>query len=220
MSAHTNIIDLLNFEGPGLQDFVTPEELDQLLAGTLPHGDIADRYMEQIDFTTLVTSETDALQTRADLLTWIGWELEVAAQQRIEDAPDNTLAALRAHAAAQARHETIALADREALIRRARSNGDTKDAIAKNLGISRPTLDKWLRDQEDRILFNDAIFTLIRRGMPKSDQVMLSDALGIRDTSNQASTLLAALSVHALEELGVQERELVDRAEKRAREVV
>lgn len=219
MRTYATIIDLLNHEGPGLQDYVTADELDQLLAGILPHGLVADRYMEDLDFTNLVAVETDKDATRADLLTWIGWELEVATEQRAEDAADDALAHLRAYSAAQARRERLALDGRDALIARAKENGATKDAIAKSLQISRPTLDKWIQDQKDRSLFNDAIFTLVRRDTSKADQEMLFQALGIRDTSGQASAFLAGLSTRTLDDLREGEPELIARAKKRAREL-
>ncbi|MET8694670.1 hypothetical protein ABZV65_19255 [Streptomyces bauhiniae] len=219
MRTYATVIDLLNHEGPGLQDYVTADELDQLLAGTLPHGLIADRYLDDLDFTNLVAVETDKTATRADLLTWIGGELEVAAEQRAEDAANDTLAQLRAHNAAQARRERLALDSRDALIARAKENGATKDAIARSLGISRPTLDKWLQDQKDRALFNDAIYTLVRRDTSKADQEILFQALGIRDTSGQAGVFLAGLSIRTVDDLREGERELLDRAEKRAREL-
>ncbi|MFM9589929.1 hypothetical protein ACKI1J_14600 [Streptomyces scabiei] len=219
MRTYATIIDLLNHEGPGLQDYITTDELDQLLDGTLPHGLIADRYMEDLDWTNLVAVETDKAATRADLLTWIGWELEVATEQRAEDAANDVLAQLRAHSAAQARRERLALDGRDALIARAKENGATKDAIAKSLQISRPTLDKWLQDQKDRALLNDAIYTLIRRDTSKADQEMLFEALGIRDTSAQADVFLAGLSTRTLDDLREGERELLDRAEKRARDL-
>ncbi|MDX3183468.1 hypothetical protein PV334_19680 [Streptomyces sp. ME02-7008A-1] len=219
MKTYATIIDLLNFEGPGLQDYVTPVELDQLLAGTLPHGLIADRYLDDLDWTNLVAVETDKTTTRADLLAWIGWELEVAAEQRAEDATNDTLAQLRAHGAAQARRERLTLDSRDALIARAKENGATKDAIAKSLQISRPTLDKWIQEQQDRALFNEAIYTLIRRDMVKTDQMQLFEALGIRDTSGQASVFLAGLSTRTLDDLRDGEQKLLDRAEKRAREL-
>ncbi|GAA1888534.1 hypothetical protein GCM10009837_08000 [Streptomyces durmitorensis] len=217
MKTYADIIDLLNYEGPGLQDYVTPAELDQLLIGTLPLGSIADRYLDDLKHTELVRVATDETATRSDLLTWIGWELEVAGQQRAEDAAEDVLAQLRAHTAAQARQERVALDGRDVLIARAKENGATKDAIAKSLGISRPTLDKWMQDQRDRALFNDAIFTLIRRDTSKSDQAMLFEALGIRDTSGQASVFLAGLGTRTLDDYRDGERELLERAEERAR---
>ncbi|MFD6656942.1 hypothetical protein ACFWEB_17580 [Streptomyces parvus] len=219
MRTYATIIDLLQMEGPGLADYVTADELNQLLDGTLPHGLIADRYIEDLNFTNLVTVETDKTATRADLLTWIGWELEVAAQYRAEDAAEDAAAALRAHAAAQARQERIALNGRDAIIERARENGATKDAIAKALQISRPTLDKWIQDRKDRALFNEAIYALIRRDTSKTDQATLFEALGVRDTSGQASAFLAGLSTRTFDDLRDGERELLDRAEKRAREL-
>jgi transposase-like protein len=219
MRTYATIIDLLNHEGPGLQDYVSADELGQLLAGTLPHGLIADRYVEDLVFTNLVAVETGKDATRTDLLTWIGWELEVAAEQRAEAAADDTLAQLRAHSAAQARRERLALDGRDALIARAKENGATKEAIAKSLGVSRPTLDKWLQEQKDRALFNDAIYTLVRRDTSKADQEMLFQALGIRDTSAQASVFLAGLSTRTLDDPSEGEAELIARAEKRAREL-
>lgn len=219
MKTYATIIDLLNHEGPGLQDYVTPDELDQLLDGTLPHGLIADRYLDDLQHAEIIRVAPDETATRTDLLTWIGWELEVAAQQRAEDAADDAVAQLRAHAAAHARQERVALDGRDALIARAKENGATKDAIAKSLGISRPTLDKWIQDQTDRALFNDAIYTLIRRDTSKTDQAMLFEALGIRDTSAQAGVFLAGLSTRTLDDLREGEQELIARAEKRARQV-
>ncbi|CAH9419464.1 hypothetical protein SGL43_06519 [Streptomyces globisporus] len=219
MPTYATIIDLLQMEGPGLADYVTADELDQLLDGALPHGLIADRYIGDLNGSTFANVATDEDATRADLLTWIGWELEVAAQYRAEDAAEDAAAALRAHAAAQARQERIALNGRDAIIERARENGATKDAIAKALQISRPTLDKWIQDRKDRALFNEVIYALIRRDTSQTDQAMLFEALGIRDTSGQASAFLAGLSTRTLDDLRDGERELLDRAEKRAREL-
>lgn len=219
MKTYADIIDLLNYEGPGLQDYVTSAELDQLLIGTLPHGVIADRYLDDLKHTELVNVATDDNTTRADLLTWIGWELEVAGQQRAEDAADDVLAQLRAHTAAQARQERVALDGRAVLISRAKENGATKDAIAKSLGISRPTLDKWIQDRNDRALLNEAIYTLIRRDTSKADQSMLFDALSLRDTSGQATTFLAGLETRTFDDYRDGERELLERAEKRARQL-
>lgn len=219
MRTYATIIDLLQMEGPGLADYVTPGELDQLLDGALPHGLIADRYIDDLNDSTTAAVATDGPTTRADLLTWIGWELEVAAQFRAEDAAEDAAAALRAHAAAQARQERIALDGRDALIQKARNNGATKDSIAKALQISRPTLDKWLQDRNDRALLNEAIYTLIRRDTSKEDQSMLFEALSIRDTSGQASTFLAGLETRTFDDLRDGERELLERAEKRARQL-
>ncbi|WP_406360344.1 hypothetical protein OID55_11035 [Streptomyces sp. NBC_00715] len=219
MKTYADIIDLLNHEGPGLQDYVTREELDQLLDGTLPHGLIADRYLDDLKHTDVVRVTADPAATRADLLTWIDWELDVAAQQRAEDAADDALAQLRAHVAAQALQERVALSGRDALIVRAKENGATKDAIAKSLGISRPTLDKWITERDDRILFNEAIYLMSRADMPTREQRMMFEALGIRDTSAQASVVLIAVEVGSTEQFTDEQRELIARAEKRARQV-
>ncbi|MEV5944255.1 hypothetical protein, partial [Streptomyces sp. NPDC051994] len=120
---------------------------------------------------------------------------------------------------AQAKQERLALDSRDALIAKARQNGAQKNEIAAALHISRPTLDKWIQEREDRSLLNDAIYTLIRRDTSNTDQQMLFDALGIRDTSGQASVFLAGLSTRALDDLRDGERELLERAEKRAREL-
>ncbi|MEV8523114.1 hypothetical protein AB0451_03000 [Streptomyces sp. NPDC052000] len=219
MKTYADIIDLLNYEGPGLADYVTNDELDQLLAGALPYGEIADRYLDDLRHSTLVSVRTDEAATRADLLAWMGWELEVAAEFRAEDAANEAITALIAHTAAQAKQERLALDNRDALIAKARQNGAQKNEIAAALRISRPTLDKWIQEREDRSLLNDAIYTLIRRDTSNTDQQTLFEALGIRDTSGQASVFLAGLSTSMLNDLRDGERELLEHAEKRAREL-
>ncbi|MFF3129818.1 hypothetical protein ACFVRD_48480, partial [Streptomyces sp. NPDC057908] len=52
------------------------------------------------------------------------------------------------------------------------------------------------------------------------DQRKLMDALGIRDTSAQASTLLTALEIGRPFELSAEQEQMLARAEKRARQVV
>lgn len=219
MHRFASIIDLIHFDGPTLQDYVTPDELDQLIDGTLPHAVIADRYIS--DYGSQVSESIE--ESHADLLTWIPMEIECAIQQRKDVAREEAAAAklqeLKAHAAAEDRHERISRAFKLTLIEQARENGAQKNEIAATLGISRPTLDKWLQEQEDRSLFNDAIYTLVRRDTSKQDQEMLFQALGIRDTSGQASVFLAGLSTRTLDDLRDGERELLVRAEKRAREL-
>lgn len=218
MKTYADIIDLLNFEGPGLQDYVTPDELDQLLDGTLPVAAIADRYMEDLDFTTVVAVSTDPAQTRADLLTWIRWEIETAIEQRKEYAgEDAALSRLRAVAATEARQQKMAFGGKLGSILRARPTA-TKDAIAKTLGISRPTLNQWLADQEDRALFDQALY-LLGRDVNGESQEGLFAALGIRDTRRQAATLLAGGGMARPTGLTPEQAELLDRAEKRAREL-
>ncbi|MDX3324740.1 hypothetical protein PV405_08675 [Streptomyces sp. ME02-6979-3A] len=223
MKTYANIIDLLNFEGPGLQDYVTPNELNQLLDGTLPHGTIADRYIDDLIHTTLVAVETDDTETRADLLVWIRDELDIAIEQRKdmarEEAQQIKLDALQKVVATEERLDGLIHYRKGELALEARALGVPKAAIADALRISRPTLDKWLQEQQDRALFNEAIYTLVRRDMSKTDQAMLFDALGIRDTSGQASAFLAGLTTRTLDDLRDGERELLDCAEKRAREL-
>lgn len=223
MRTYATIIDLLQMEGPGLQDYVTPTELNELLSGTLNHGYIADRYLDDLKHSTKVRVATDEDTTRADLLTWIRWELEVAVEQRDEDAKEeaqqNKLAAMRKVVEVEERFVGLIHHRKAELIAEAREMGIQKAAIADALKVSRPTLDKWLQEQQDRALFNDAIYTLVRRDMSKQDQAMLFEALGIRDTSSQASTFLAGLETRTLDDLRDGERELLARAEKRAREL-
>ncbi|WP_432027478.1 hypothetical protein [Streptomyces sp. 1222.5] len=95
----------------------------------------------------------------------------------------------------------------------------TEAGFARAAGVDRMTVRKWTQDRKDRALFNDAIRTLIRRDTSNTDQEMLFQALGIRDTSGQASTFLAGLSTRTLDDLREGERELLARAEKRAREL-
>lgn len=83
------------------------------------------------------------------------------------------------------------------------------------------TVRKWTQDQRDRALFDRALFELVRsHGMSVEDQDKLSEAVGIRSTSGQAGVLLAALSTHSIDPLSEQARELIERAAKRARQLV
>lgn len=223
MRTYATIIDLLQMEGPGLQDYVTPTELNELLAGTLNHGYIADRYIDDLKRSTKARVATDDDTTRADLLTWIRWELEVAVEQRDEvareEAQQNKLDAMRKVVAVEERYTGLIHFRKSELIAEAREMGIQKNAIADALGVSRPTLDAWIREREDRALFNDAIYTLVRRDTSKQGQEMLFKVLGIRDTSAQASVFLAGLSTRTLDDLREGEQELLARAEKRAREL-
>lgn len=97
----------------------------------------------------------------------------------------------------------------------------TEAGFARAVNVDRMTVRKWTQDRKDRALFNEAIFALVRiGGMPKEDQQMLNDALGIRDTSGQAGVLLAGLTTCDIEKLSPDQRALVDRAVKRARQLV
>jgi hypothetical protein len=58
-----------------------------------------------------------------------------------------------------------------------------------------------------------------RRCTSKQDQQMLSEAPGIRDVSGQAIVFLAGPTTRTLDDLRDGERELLDRAERRACEL-
>ncbi|MFJ8871104.1 hypothetical protein ACIRD6_35795 [Streptomyces sp. NPDC102473] len=92
--------------------------------------------------------------------------------------------------------------------------------FARVAGVDRMTVRKWTQDQKDRALFIDAIYTLIRRDTSKADQAALFEALSIRDTSGQAGVFLAGLSTRTFDDLRDGEQDLLDRAEKRARQIV
>lgn len=148
---YDTIIDLLNHEGPGLQDYVTPEQLQQLIDGTLPAADIADNYQVDLDDSSLVAVATDDTTTRADLLTWIRWEIEGAIEQRKQTARDDAMCAklneLAALTAAEARFTAAIHTDKVTLARQALDRGATKSSVAQVAQISRPTLDKWLAEK-------------------------------------------------------------------------
>ncbi|MFK0222247.1 hypothetical protein ACIQWN_29155 [Streptomyces vinaceus] len=218
MKTYADIIDLLNFEGPGLQDYVSPAELDQLLDGTLPIAGIADRYMEDLDCTNVVAVSTDKAQTRADLLAWIRWEIETAAEQRKQAVRDNLLDSLAAWAEEEDRIKNKIHSRKMGLIAEAQEAGNTKDAIARNLGISRPTLNQWLTEQDDRALFDQALY-LLGRDANAEMQTSLFAALGIRDTRQQAAVVLSGIEGEHPEGLTPEQAEVLARAEKRAGEL-
>ncbi|MFF2226300.1 hypothetical protein ACFVV7_23630 [Streptomyces globisporus] len=100
-------------------------------------------------------------------------------------------------------------------------DGEFSEAgFARTVGVDRMTVRKWTQDRKDRALLNDAIFLLVRADMPQADQQQLTEALGIRDTSAQASTLLAALESGSTETFSAEQQALLQRAEKRARQIV
>jgi predicted DNA-binding transcriptional regulator AlpA len=213
MKTYDSIADLLNFEGPSLQDYVSAEQLDQLVAGTLAPAAIADEYLADLEASTYATVTTNPEDTRVDLLAWIRSEIEIAIDQRNEDNRDETLAKL-------ATFDDKAHAEKMKLIAQARRQNATKAAIAQNLGISRPTLDKLLGEQEDRALFDRAAFELIRAGVPSNFEKDLTQIIGIRDTTKQADTLISAhhYNEHRLR-LNDRAKAIVDHAVERANEV-
>ncbi|WP_432053755.1 hypothetical protein [Streptomyces sp. bgisy022] len=148
MKTYTTIVDLLHYEGPGLQDYVTTDELDRLIDGTLAPAVIADRYIDDLVHSTLVSVETGEAETRSDLLSWIRSEIEIAIEQRQEiareEAQQRKLDAIRNVIATEKRLTGLIHYRKSELIREAREMRIPKAAIADALEVSRPTLDKWL----------------------------------------------------------------------------
>ncbi|MFE9850367.1 hypothetical protein ACFYPN_16360 [Streptomyces sp. NPDC005576] len=145
-----------------------------------------------------------------------------AAYRLMIEAPEDLVAELAAErtAARLAEHKAL-VALRQVAVTRI-GNGDATEAgFAQQAGIDRMTVRKWTQDQKDRALLDRALFELVRsHGMSAEDQNKLSEAISIRDTSSQATTLLAALHTHSVEYLSEEARALVARAEKRARQLV
>ncbi|MFC8447657.1 hypothetical protein [Kitasatospora sp. NPDC057223] len=205
MRTYATADDALAYEGPGLADFVTPDELNQLIDGTLAPATITTRYIEHITTQTNYTVTDDADAMHADLLGFIRTEIDIAIGHREQEALDaatqKTLDELR-------EHERASLHKKMELIAAARSRTASKGAIANALGISRPTLDKMLKDQEYRALFNNAIEYLTKPGTDLAeyrevlDQLLGEDwvnrynnLLGIREVRAQAVALVEALTV-------------------------
>lgn len=92
--------------------------------------------------------------------------------------------------------------------------------FARAVGVDRMTVRKWTQERRDRALFNDALYLLTRMDMPSEDQQKLFDALGIRDTNAQASVVLSALEVGSTEQFTPEQLATIQRAEKRARQIV
>lgn len=154
MKTYASIDELLAFEGPGLQDYVSATELDQLIDGTLAHAAIADRYLEDLANSTLVSVETDEATTRADLLAWIRYEIASAIEQRQEiareEAEQRKLDAIRKVVATEKRLTGLIHFRKAELILEAREMGIQKAAIADALEVSRPTLDKMIGRAEEQ----------------------------------------------------------------------
>lgn len=145
-----------------------------------------------------------------------------AAYRLMIEAPEDLVAELAAErTAARAAERKALVALRQVAMTRI-GNGDATEAgFAQQAGIDRMTVRKWTQEQKDRALLDRALFELVRsHGMPSEDQNRLSEAIGIRDTSSQAATFLAALDTHSVDHLSEEARALVARAEKRARQLV
>lgn len=224
---YDTIIDLLTMEGPGLQDHLHgTDRLQQLIDGTLAPGVIADEYLDELAFseeTGHCKVTTSPEKTRADLLDWIRNEIDIAIQQRKQTARDDAMCAalddIAAITAAEKRALDKSHEDKIALIAEAQRHGASKGAIANALGISRPTLDKWLAEKEDRALFDRAAFELIRAEIPSDVEASLTAIIAIRDTAHQAKTLITALSQCEPVTLSERARAIVDQAATRAAEV-
>lgn len=145
-----------------------------------------------------------------------------AAYRLMVEAPEDLVAELAAErtAARIAEHKAL-VALRQVAVTRINNGDATEAGFAQQAGIDRMTVRKWTQDQKDRALLDRALFELVRsHGMSVEDQNKLSEAMGIRDTSTQASVLLAALDTHSVDYLSEEARVLVARAEKRARQIV
>lgn len=150
-------------------------------------------------------------------------EAALTAAYRLKvEAPEDLVAELAAERTAARIAERKALIALQQVAVTRINNGDATEAgFAQQAGVDRMTVRKWTQERKDRALFNDAIFLLSKKlDMPASDQRQLMDALGIRDTSAQASTLLAALEIGRPFDLPSEQEQMLARAEKRARQVV
>lgn len=148
MKTYDSIIDLLQMEGPGLADYVSADQLTQLICGTLAPATIADAYLNDLAHSESATVATDDAQTRTDLLMWIRWEIEAAIAFRAEEAQANliehNLGVLRSMATAEKRLKGLIHIGKVESAQRAIAVGATKAAVADALNVSRPTLDAWL----------------------------------------------------------------------------
>ncbi|MFF8408967.1 hypothetical protein [Streptomyces omiyaensis] len=146
--------------------------------------------------------------------------LEVAYRLRIEPA-ESVLADFSEQRAKARAAEAVASAGLQQAAQSVIPAGQlSESAFARHVGVDRMTVRKWTQDQRDRALFDRALFLLVRTTMPAADQLKLTEAIAIRDTSAQAGALLAALQTHSIDDLPESDRVVVQRAEKRARQLV
>ncbi|MBK5994678.1 hypothetical protein JHN53_24140 [Streptomyces sp. MBT58] len=178
---------------------LTDDQIDDLLTEAT---EIGERYPDDDD-----QAERDAALTAAYRL-----KTEPAADV-LEDLSKQLANARAAESAASAGLQQAA----QAVV----PEGQFSEAgFARTVGVDRMTVRRWTQDRKDRALLNDSIFLLVRADMPQVDQRQLTEALGIRDTSAQASALLAALEVGSTETFSPEHQALLQRAEKRARQIV
>lgn len=142
--------ELLAFETSGLAEYVTAEEMQELKGGSLPIGDIADRYMLDLDHTRIRTEDAE---TRSDLLSWISYEIGASREMDRWIAADEAmfarLAEIRDFAERKKSVEARMQRRLVEMLAEAYASGPSKPskgALADAALISRPTLDAWLRD--------------------------------------------------------------------------
>ncbi|MFB7831993.1 hypothetical protein [Streptomyces sp. NPDC056056] len=178
---------------------LTEDDLDTLLAEA---AEIEERYPDPDD------------QAERDAALSVAYRLKVeSAEDVLSDFSEQRSRARAAESAASAGLQQAA----QTVI----AGGLISEAaFARNVGVDRMTVRKWTQDQRDRALFDRALYLLLRRATSSTDQQKLNDAIAIRDTGAQAGVLLAALQVHSIETLGDEDRAVVQRAEKRARQIV
>jgi hypothetical protein len=151
--SYESAYDALVHMGPELTEFVTEDELQKLVDGRLAPAEIADRYYDEMgiaDGMTLV--ETNEAETRSDLLMFVRHGIEVEIEQRKQQAIDDAAtAAVQTLATITASEQRLTAAihrEKMEFVAEARRHGAAKGAIAEALGITRPTLDKWIADYE------------------------------------------------------------------------
>lgn len=178
---------------------LTSEQLDELLSEA---DEINERYPDADD-----QAERDAA-------------LSAAYRLKVEPVEDVLADFSKQRADARAA-ESAASAGLQQAAQSVVHDGQLSEAgFARAVGVDRMTVRKWTQDRKDRALFNDALYLLARTDMPSEDQQKLFDSLNIRDTSAQASVLLAALEVGSTEQFTAEEQAVIHRAKKRARQVV
>jgi len=178
---------------------LTHEQLDELLTEA---NEIEERYPDTDD-----QAERDAA-------------LSVAYRLKVEPLEDVLADFSKQRADARAAESAASAALQQAAQSVIPDDQLSEAAFARTVGVDRMTVRKWTQDRKDRALFDQVIFMLVRAGMSEVDQQQLSAALGIRDTSSQASVLLTALEVGSTEQFTAEQHAVIARAEKRARQIV
>jgi hypothetical protein len=152
-TTYDSAYDALVHLGPDLTEFVTADELQQLVDGRIAPAVIADRYYAEMGIddgmTIVATSEAE---TRADLLMFVRHGIETEVEHRQQQASDDAATAavrnIAALVAAEKRLNAAIHRDKMALVAEARRHGAPKWTIAGALDVSRPTLDAWLKQAD------------------------------------------------------------------------